>query len=304
MDEKKPRNVSLFGPLLLVFIGCILLLNTLGMLEWSIWWQILRLWPVLLIAAGLELLIGRRSAWGSLLAAVLAVAVLVGALWLVRSDSLTTSLPTEEIRQPLGTVTQAKIVIEPGVGTLYIAASPESASLVEGQINIGQGEDLVQDFSQEGTRATYQLTTGGEAWIPFTGGWDERRVWELGLSPGATLDLESGLGVGSSELDLTGLALSSLKATTGVGRMEVLLPAEGRFKAQVDGAIGITVIVIPEGMAVRVKADTALAARDLPEGYEEEQDGVYVSPGYANAENRVDLELTQAIGTVEIRLQD
>jgi len=304
VDEKKPRNVSLFGPLLLVFIGCILLLNTLGMLEWSIWWQILRLWPVLLIAAGLELLIGRRSAWGSLLAAVLAVAVLVGALWLVRSDSLTTSLPTEEIRQPLGTVTQAKIVIEPGVGTLYIAASPESASLVEGQINIGQGEDLVQDFSQEGTRATYQLTTGGEAWIPFTGGWDERRVWELGLSPGATLDLESGLGVGSSELDLTGLALSSLKATTGVGRMEVLLPAEGRFKAQVDGAIGITVIVIPEGMAVRVKADTALAARDLPEGYEEEQDGVYVSPGYANAENRVDLELTQAIGTVEIRLQD
>jgi hypothetical protein len=304
VDEKKPRNVSLFGPLLLVFIGCILLLNTLGMLEWSIWWQILRLWPVLLIAAGLELLIGRRSAWGSLLAAVLAVAVLVGALWLVRSDSLTTSLPSEEIRQPLGTVTQAKIVIEPGVGTLYIEASPESANLVEGQINIGQGEDLVQDFSQEGTRATYQLTTGGEAWIPFTGGWDERRVWELGLSPGAALDLESGLGVGNSELDLTGLALSSLKATTGVGRMEVLLPAEGRLQAQVDGAIGITVIVIPEGMAVRVQADTALAARDLPEGYEEEQDGVYVSPGYATAENRVDLELTQAIGAVEIRLQD
>jgi hypothetical protein len=110
--------------------------------------------------------------------------------------------------------------------------------------------------------------------------------------------------VGSSELDLTSLALSSLKATTGVGRMEVLLPAEGRFQAQVDGAIGITVIVIPEGMAVRVQADTALAARDLPEGYEEEQDGVYVSPGYANAENRVDLELTQAIGSVEIRLQD
>jgi hypothetical protein len=304
VDEKKPRNANLFGPLLLIFIGCIFLLNTLGMLEWSIWWQILRLWPVLLIAAGLELLIGRRSAWGSLLAAVLAMAVLVGALWLVRSHTLTTSLPSEEIRQPLGSVTQAKIVIEPGVGTLRIEASPESASLVEGQINVGRAEDVVQAFSQEGNRATYQLTTGGEAWIPFTGGWDERRVWDLGLSPGATLDLESSLGVGSSELDLTGLALSSLMATTGIGRMEVLLPAEGRFQAQVDGAIGMTVIVIPEGMAARIQADTALASRKVPEGYEEQQDGVYVSPGYATAENRVDLVLTQALGAVEIRPQD
>jgi hypothetical protein len=110
--------------------------------------------------------------------------------------------------------------------------------------------------------------------------------------------------VGSSELDLTGLALSSLMATTGIGRMEVLLPAEGRFQAQVDGAIGMTVIVIPEGMAARIQADTALASRKVPEGYEEQQDGVYVSPGYATAENRVDLVLTQALGAVEIRPQD
>jgi hypothetical protein len=35
---------------------------------------------VLLIAAGLDLLFGRRSTWGALLAALLALAVLVGAL--------------------------------------------------------------------------------------------------------------------------------------------------------------------------------------------------------------------------------
>ena len=34
-----------------------------------------RLWPVLLIAGGLELLLGRRSAWGSVLAAILVLAL-------------------------------------------------------------------------------------------------------------------------------------------------------------------------------------------------------------------------------------
>jgi len=41
-----------------------------------------RLWPVLLIAIGLDILFGRRSAIGSLIALVLVIAVIAGAVWL------------------------------------------------------------------------------------------------------------------------------------------------------------------------------------------------------------------------------
>jgi len=39
-------------PLVLIIVGVILLLNTLGVISWSAWGNIGRLWPVLIIAFG------------------------------------------------------------------------------------------------------------------------------------------------------------------------------------------------------------------------------------------------------------
>jgi hypothetical protein len=78
------------------------------------------------------------------------------------------------------------------------------------------------------------------------------------------------------------------------------LPYEGRFQAKIEGAIGETVVVIPAGMAARVRVDTGLAVSDLPASYQRQGD-VYTSPGYASADDRVDLEVSQAIGKITIR---
>lgn len=43
-------------PLLLVCVGVVLLLNTLGVLSWRSWSEIGRFWPVLVIALGLGIL--------------------------------------------------------------------------------------------------------------------------------------------------------------------------------------------------------------------------------------------------------
>ena len=112
MEKKKSNRGSPLGPVLLILIGGILLLNVLGVLDWSIWWSLLRLWPVLLIAAGLELLLGRWK-WGSLLATILVVAVVVTALWLTSTGVTTSGLVTEQIRQPLGNANSADVSINP-----------------------------------------------------------------------------------------------------------------------------------------------------------------------------------------------
>jgi hypothetical protein len=86
----------------------------------------------------------------------------------------------------------------------------------------------------------------------------------------------------------------------GIGRATITLPDEGRFQAKIDSSIGETVVVIPAGMAARIRVDTGLAVSDLPDGYQQ-RDDVYTSPGYASADDRVDLEIDQAIGKVTIR---
>lgn len=303
MEKRRNKRVSLLGPVLLILVGGILLLNTLGVLDWSVWWSLLRLWPVLLIAAGLELLLGRRSNWGSLLAAILVVGVVVAALWLSSAGVTTSGMVTEQIRQPLGDATSATVSIEPGVGTLRMEAASESANLVEGTIRLDEDEEIQERFAQEGSAATYTLSTKTSSWNTFPGGWDETRVWELGLSPGAILSLDADIAVGDAELDLTGLTLEDLGASMGMGRIKVVLPATGQFAATISQGIGVVEVVIPEGMAVRIEPGTALAARQLPDDLVE-QEGFFTSPGYATAANRVDLDAGVAIGMLIVRYQD
>ena len=53
MANRKNR-VSMIGPVILIGLGVVLLLNNLEVLPWSIWGALFRLWPVLLVAVGLE----------------------------------------------------------------------------------------------------------------------------------------------------------------------------------------------------------------------------------------------------------
>jgi hypothetical protein len=286
---------------ILIGLGIIWLLNNLGMLEWSVWEVIFRLWPILLVAVGLDLLLGRRSAWGSLLALLLTLAILASVLWLFRSSIGTgEAFASEDISQALDGATQAEVAIAPAVGTLHIEALPESASLVEGVIHLSRGERATPEFALEDETATFTLRSEDVAFGPFAGSWDDQRGWHLGLNPDVPLQLEISLGGGKSDVDLTGLMVNDLEVSIGVGQTTVTLPDEGRFQAKIEGAIGQTVVVIPAGLAACIRVDTGLASSQLPDGYQR-RDDVYTSPGYDSADHRVDLEVSQAIGNVSIR---
>ena len=301
MNEKKERRSSLVGPIILIGLGIVFLLNNLGILTWSVWDVIFRLWPVLLVAEGLDILIGRRSAWGALLSLVLTLALVAGALWLYEAGIIVgRASAAEEISQSLDDATQAQIIIAPAVGSLHIEALPESNQLAAGTIRPVRGEQVRRDWAVQGETAIFTLQSEGNFVGPFVGGPSDEWDWDLGLSSDVPLKLDISLGVGQSDIDLTGLTMDDLDVSMGVGQTVVVLPDEGRFRAKIDSAIGNTVVVIPEGMEARIRFDTALAARQLPDNYRQWGDA-YVSPGYDGAENRVDLEVSQAIGNVTIR---
>lgn len=301
MDERKPRRINILGPVLLIAMGTILLLNTLGILEWSVWWTLLRLWPILLIAAGLDLLLGRYSIWGSLLAAVLVLAVLAGALWLTLDGRLgAAGLDAQPIRQALDGANQAEVLLEPGVGSLRLEALPESADLIQGTIHLAEGEEIAEDVTTSGDGIRYELRTLKDSWMVPFGDWNAQRAWELGLTPGASLDLAANLGVGEARLDLAGLDLTHLRVEVGLGRIEITLPAQGRFDATLESGMGQIVLRVPQSMEVRVSGDLGLVLRDVPEGYLQVEDTI-TSPGYAGAQDRVQFTIDEGIGLLEIR---
>ncbi|MGC9358590.1 MAG: LiaI-LiaF-like domain-containing protein [Anaerolineae bacterium] len=297
------RRTGLVGPVILVTAGILLLLNNLGVLNWSIWNILFRMWPVILIAAGLDLLVGRRSAVGAVIALILILGVIGGGIWYaVTYDGVTAASgePVEVAYSREG-VTEAEITLKPGAGGVNVTGLDDGTDLILGTVRLHSGEDLERDFSAPDERAYLELESKGSWFLP-TVGWGNQWTWDLALAEGVDLDLVVDMGVGETDLDLTDLQMEDLTVDLGIGRAKVILPAEGRFDARIDNGIGQIIVVVPEGMEVRVTGGAGLGSTNVPDGYES-QDGAYVSPGYAGADNRVDLQVDVGIGSVDIRRQ-
>ena len=71
---------SLFWPILLIGVGVILLLANLGLVEPVNLIALFRMWPLLLIAAGAQILFGRSFPW---VGTILSVGLAIGAIALI-----------------------------------------------------------------------------------------------------------------------------------------------------------------------------------------------------------------------------
>ena len=150
--NKNYRAGSLVWPIVLIGLGVLFLLNNLGIISWDVWTLVIRMWPVLVIAIGLDLLFGRRSSLGSAIAAVLIIGMFAGFFWLINTTGglLSGEQFTEPISYQVGSVKEANVSIDMTVGELYIDSLEEGDSLfVSGNLDIGEDERLTNVFEEK-----------------------------------------------------------------------------------------------------------------------------------------------------------
>lgn len=291
------QRQSIVGPVFLIGLGIVFLLANYGYLALNVWELVLRLWPILLIAIGLDIVIGHRSFLLSLVGLAIALLLLVGALWLfgVRVET-GRALNSEQVSQALDGADRARVTVAPAVGSLRLTSMSDPEGLISGSVRRVGNETITTDYSVTDGMANYSLR--GTAGLSFTA--TSVWTWDLVLTPAIPIDLATSMGAGQSLIDLTNLDISALDVNLGVGQTTVVLPEEGTFEGRVDGAIGQIVIHVPPEMAVRINADTGIANINVPSDFERQGD-VYVSPGFDTADNRIELQVDQAIGNVEVR---
>ena len=303
MEEKKVRRGGIVGPLFLVGLGVMILLNNLGYVDWSIWATLWRIWPIFLIAAGLDLLIGRRSALGSLLVLALIVGVFAVGIWLAWQPVAGTPVESEALTLPLPGITQAQVQIGRAAGALEIGPLSSTTHLVEGTLGLRRGETALQEWEVRDGTAYFHLRNKGNTTTPQVGGRRDQWLWSIQLNERVPMALEVSGAAGQVHLDLERLMLDDLQMSLAVGQGTVILPRDGSLKAKISGAIGQVEVVIPRSQEARITFSTALVAREVPSAFRQEGDA-WVTPGYATAESRIDLEIGLVMGSVNVRYLD
>lgn len=291
------KHISLVGPTILIGLGVILLLTNLGYLDWTIW-DALRLWPVLLVAAGLELLLGRRSTWGSVVSALLVLLLVVGGVLLVeRVGPVGTQGEVIKIEYPTNATKSFSLEVDPAVADLTVQPLGDSGNLIEGTVELWNTEKLKQRFT-EGGSAELILDSDTGSGFNYVG-LGQAPDWNLQLSTGVETTINIDLGVGNVDMQLEDLLVENAVVDFGIGQVDIALPNGTASDIRIDGGIGMINLVVPRGLGVRVITDAGLVARSLPNDYSHEGD-TYTSPDWSRADYRATVTISLGIGTINV----
>lgn len=292
------RGEGYAGATLVTGLGVIFLLGNLGYLSFTGWDLVLKLWPILLVALGLDLLLGRSRPWSA------AVGVLVGLLMtavifgVIMNTPPAVAGPVEEVSLNLNSAARARGYINMPVGKLTLMGGAEGDRLLEGDITLWNGETLNKSVTHSADQATFRLESRGIVMIMPFGSGPNQQSWQLRLNPAPVYTLDYQMAVGESEFDLTQLKLNGLSIQQAVGKTVIKLPESGSFNVTIQAAIGETIIRLPKGAPVRIRMDRALTSTTQPADFT--ASGRYVSSPSYMAGSSMEISVSQAIGVIRV----
>jgi hypothetical protein len=291
---------NLFWPFLLISLGGLLLLQVLGLLPVGLWEVLIRLWPLLLIALGLDMLIGHRSRGRALLVLFLSSLLLIAALLLAAlRANLAPAGQTQPIIQSTHGVERAEVTIDFKSGELNLSALGGSVYLMEGQLTHGPLESLQQRYLvKEGVGRLNLLQQQDLLIIPFV---KESAQWDVHLTPDLPLTLDVRANRDNMNLDLSGLPhLTDLNLRTGEGAARVIFSVEASLRASLKTGDGAVTLTIPTDLPTRLTVNSDSTRLFAPPRFSR-VGRVYTTQNFSTAGPYLDLEVEGEGGEVNVQ---
>lgn len=277
-----------FDGLVTVAFGLVFLAITMGIIGWSVWWTILGLWPVLLIAIGFDLL-GKslKSSWlrviGSLaIIAALAYAVAVNAGELQGITFMTIG-DTQEVAvsEEVGSTKTADLKLNAGVAQLTIESGSELVT-IDGSTPFGEPEVTVE---RSGNSADVTVNLGDADGVVAWPGSTDADI-DMTLSDEVVWDAEFETGLSTVRADLSDVRVRSLLLKPGITDCSVTLgdaPDGEEGRIAVKAGISSVKLRLPSDAEVRVESKSGLSATDIDNDLESLGDGVWETAGFDEA---------------------
>lgn len=302
-----PRSRAIFWPVALILIGAVWLLSNLRIFSVEHLGAALMLAPLLLVAAGLDLIFGYRlGSRRALLVPVLIVVYLLAVLALpalglfsmpeMRSSTYSTAVEGAE---------SYRVEIGMGINDLRIAPLSDSNQLVSADLRYyGEIEYTASGTTERVVRLGEQLPNTISTFPLLYDLVNERHDWRIGLNPTLPLSLTLSGGMGGNTLDLATLNLRSVTVSGMMGGTTLNLAApQQSYEVVISGTMGGTTINLPAGAAVRLEVSGAMGGQDIGGALASVsgQDNVWQTPNYASAAAQIRIIYSGGMGGLTVR---
>ena len=295
----------------LILLGAFGLLWNFNVLPDGFWGEFWTLWPLLLVAVGVNLVLSRRRAW---LGSAAALAVVTGSLvaaWVLAAaapspgPSLTISNESNSIAVQSDGAQSARLNLTVAAGDLSLTGGAPAGLLLSGgsQGSVAEVTDQRVSVRGSGGRRTVDVRLNTE-WnfdFPPRRSRSSEGRWILRHAEGIPTDIRIETGASDLDLDLRELNVQSLNVDGGAADIDVVLPANaGRTTADFNIGAADLDITVPAGVAARIDFEGGISSLNIDESRFPKQGDRYVSPDFENAANRVTIKIEAGVSDITI----
>lgn len=260
------RRGSIFWGGILILLGVLFFLQAANIIDDVFGW----FWPLFLILLGVAVLVSRFAA-----------------------PNLTGG---ESFSIDLEGAAKVALDIDHGAGSVKVMGGAPHGTAVCGT----QGTTMSYKSHLNGDTLTVDIDAG-PSFLPFLG--PEGGSWVFQLTNEVPISMKFDGGASSLDFDFTDTKLDFLGMDMGASSLTLKLPANaGRTLVDVESGAASIDITIPQGVAARIRIEQGASAQNIDSSrFPQVMDGMYQSPDFDSAENRVEINLEGGANSVTIR---
>jgi hypothetical protein len=296
--KKSYSSGQLFWGGLLIVIGSLFLLGNFGVID-PRFEDIIKLWPLLIIAAGLSILSVRSMLWRTI--SVIAVIASLVFIALVGAGGIK---PSQQDAQEQSVrisaqqdVSGADVRLRAGAGTITIGAGEASDVLADATLT-SDAMRLEQQESQQDGRQTVDISVVSDRTFWFIG--SKPTNLDVLLTRDIPLNLDLDVGAAQLRFDASNLMLEQLYFKAGASAAQLRFGDKAdRLRAVIDVGASNIRIELPRGVGVEVTSESGLSNRSLRD-FEEVSTGVYQTKDFDRAEKKIRIEAKLGVANLEV----
>ena len=298
--EQKDVN-KFINALYMILAGFILLLIAFGIFRWSIIFQLLRLWPLFFVIAGIQEIFYKAHV--SFLKIISPIIMIISFGWVIyvyQGGDIFHIRKVELFKISQEIVSPEKTTdfnIDFSYGKLKIAN--EIAGLIKGDVSTPIGFKPTINFKKFEEEDLYQISSNPTNKYSF-GLWDSDHFWMLGIGEKAPAKIKIKTYAGNNEIDMSSLSVTDFMLNTTFGSDKVIFGNKTR-KASIESFGSAISIMIPKEMGLKISMEKLFIVDNFEELEMDRGFKKYISPNYENVENKIDLNLNLKLSKLEIR---
>jgi len=291
------QGKDLPGAVIGIGFGALLTAGNLGYLPWDAFQLLFRLWPVLIVSIGLNLLFANRTLLLNVIGVLLAIGVVLALVLLSMGQIPAPAQASQPFSIPLDGAVEGQINLNVPVGPIAVRAG-SSDQFASGSYSLLKNENILQDYAVNNKRGTLDISTRGNNGMVYPV-LNSLPRWDMQINPGIPMELNLKLAVGDIKADLTGLNVSKLTLEEAVGLIDVTLPANQKLMGEITNPVGRILLRVPRGASVYIRGDIVMTLVSKPSDWTR-SNGIIASPGATSAAD-ITLEINQPVGILTIQ---